>query len=248
MEHARPYLKAEIVATFADFPPWIHISESLAAWFILGEILFLAPLLLKLLNDSSSPEKNPPEVPDGHGVWTVYKDAFWVRYYHWVYQIYPRDICSYFWRSVMMVVASAISIVSAPFVLVSIISFVLWGTYEIRYGIWRMILATLFFVKLLPDGYQMVILWNRSWSAIRHARPHNIQSSRSCWCDNTLWSYFVLSIWSIFPIKRMEGYALMDESEKRKVLSTDTGNIIWNRRRIPQTCHCEEVADETILR
>ena len=96
MEHARPDLKAGISAAFADFPPWIHISESLAVWFILGAILFLAPLFLKLLNDSCSPEENPPEVPNGPGVWTVHKDVFWVRYYYWIYQTYPRDICSYF--------------------------------------------------------------------------------------------------------------------------------------------------------
>ena len=145
--------RADIVGILIDFPPWIHINETFFPLFVLGIIFSVAVLLLKMFfGDVSSPEESSPEVPDGPNVWTVYKNALWIRYYYWVYGVYPRDICSYFWKSLMILGASILSIIFIPMVLVVLISFACWAVVGMASTLWLIIVGSPEFIKLLLQG------------------------------------------------------------------------------------------------
>ncbi len=58
--------------------------------------------------------KEPPEVSDDVAGWTVRRDSWWVQWYHYFWDRWPRDICSYFWLSLVL---GVLTVLDAGFLL-----------------------------------------------------------------------------------------------------------------------------------
>ena len=80
-------------------------------------------------------EESPPEVPEELAAWTLRRDSLWVRFYHWYFGYYPRDICSYIPMSCLLILGVVMISVGAVLILLPLLSWLLW----ILYGLYCLI-------------------------------------------------------------------------------------------------------------
>ena len=69
------------------------------------------------------------EVPEGVAAWTVSRANLWVKFYYSFWCSYPHDICSYFWKSVLLVVLSVVGSLAAGSVLICAANLLFWIFY-----------------------------------------------------------------------------------------------------------------------
>lgn len=97
--------------------------------FVLVVVLINGVLLLS--SSKRVDEEEPPEVPEAGSVWTVRRDSFWIRWYHYFWYRWPRDICSYFWLSLILGIVSVLDVISVVMLLLFVISVLFWIMYWI---------------------------------------------------------------------------------------------------------------------
>jgi len=89
---------------FTNWPPDADAAGQIVVLFgLLGAVVWIV-LLVLLVGPwrSRTREGSPREIPEGAVAWTVQRNSWWVSYYYWFWNTYPRDVCSYFWQSIIM--------------------------------------------------------------------------------------------------------------------------------------------------
>jgi|GEM_PF-4585768 len=88
-------------------------------------VVFAINFALPLLS-SQRYEEESPEVPEASSAWTVRRDSLWIRWYRCFWHRWPRDICSYFWLSLVLGILSVVDVISAVMLLLFVISVSFW--------------------------------------------------------------------------------------------------------------------------
>lgn len=125
--------------------PWGG-TNSIVLFFMLGLLFLVVFLVPKLIWGKYPSEENPPEVPEGVGAWTIRRQALWTRYFHGFWGRYPRDICSYFWLSLVLGALSVLLAVSCLMLLAVTITVVHW----IAYSVWLLAFSILVWIPQIP--------------------------------------------------------------------------------------------------
>ena len=67
----------------------------------------------QLLNRRHPVKETPPEL----ATYKFRRDSYWARFYFWCYHSFPRDLCTYFWQSTVMVLWSLSAVIGGSAVL-----------------------------------------------------------------------------------------------------------------------------------
>lgn len=135
MEKETVDLIAEIVRMSINF----SLSNPLVGftWFAITFMACMFTFVLMCIAWRKCPaEENPPEVSEGLNVWTVDRNSLWVRYYHLYWGMFPRDICSYFLKSLLATVMGILWIPLAIIMVTSVLSILCWIVYGLWYVGW----------------------------------------------------------------------------------------------------------------
>ena len=150
-----------LVPVLRNFP-WLRteLLELLTISLFAFMLVLISILVGRSFFTVFSEDQSPTEIPQNSAAWTVRKDAPWIRLYHWFYETYPRDICSYFWASIFLLIASILNTLSGLALLLFGISiFIFW----LPLGIWYLFLAILGVIKILPQlfgGFMQTLFRN----------------------------------------------------------------------------------------
>lgn len=118
---------------FQGFP---FTDGQLIVWAVMGiALLLMCGFTIPIACAQAQRGKVEVTIPEGASAWTIHKSNPWVKFYYIYWSTYPRDICTYFWKSLLLLIFSLIIIVSLCVISAGAISILCW----FGYGIWRLL-------------------------------------------------------------------------------------------------------------
>lgn len=186
MNQATNFVLSEVVKFFRNWP---NNGDEIAIFLAGGFAFALLSLLFYSLAIATSwppkPEEEPREIPETMAALTLNRNSFWVTTYHKIWHRYPRDICTYFWGLMVMLVLGFLvavatlgialplvsrlylSILAIPILIVSVINFIASGDIinalasmsyiAVRLGGWVGYLALLPLIQKIAIGLMVVV-------------------------------------------------------------------------------------------
>ncbi|MDO8471514.1 MAG: hypothetical protein Q7S49_02815 [bacterium] len=104
--------------------------------------------MLGIYMESKNPKKGKeiPAVPAGLATHTFRRDSLWAKFYFWFYKDFPRDLCTYFYRNVVLIIFSVTMVIGCLFTLflvVTLLALIVVGIFKLILAIPAFVVATL---------------------------------------------------------------------------------------------------------
>lgn len=189
------------------------LITSLKSWPFIGELGFISFLmfvwgvslfcLLMIYVSGKCPKigEQAPAIPTGLATHTFRRDSLWAKFYFYFYKSFPRDLCTYFWQSVVLGISSvvgAITVLLCLFLAATLLAMFVVGIFRLALG------APSFLMGILVFGatvWKVLTVVTVKFSSSAYNQPIVLQVLGSLIIFFLLILFFRSSAWKITRLR-----------------------------------------------